>query len=103
MGLYPDTSQREHGFGNVDTATQKLNRLGFSLIDSFFPGEMYHVVPNKIQDDYPMMSDGRTPRFVAVVDSEGNLIYDKPHDNNPVLMRYQKILDGFLEQLTTLH
>jgi len=93
MEVNPDTLQREYKFGNVDTATQRLNRLGFSLDDSLFPKELYHIVPIEIQDDYPKMSDCRTLRFVAVVDSKGTLIFDKPFDNNPVLIRYQKILD----------
>ena len=93
MEFNPETSQREHRFDNVDTATQELNRLGFSLDDSLFPKKLYHVIPIKIQDDYPKMSDCRTPRLVAVVDSNGTLIFDKPFDNNPVLIRYQKILD----------
>lgn len=93
MEVNPDTLQREYKFGNVDTATQRLNRLGFSLDDSLFPKELYHVVPIEIQDDHPKMSDCRTPRLVAVVDSEGTLIFDKPFDNNPVLIKYQEILD----------
>ena len=102
MGFNPDTSQKEHRFDNVEIATQELNRLGFSLNNSLFSnsGEIYHVVPSKIQDDYPKMSDGITPRFVAIIDSECNLIFDKPYDNNSVLIRYQERLDGFLEQLT---
>jgi len=93
MELNPDTLQREYKFGNVDTATQELNRLGFSLDDSLFPKELYHVVPIEIQDDHPRMSDGITSRFVAVVDSKGTLIFDKPFDDNPVLIKYQEILD----------
>lgn len=102
MESNPKTLQREHRFGDIDTATQELNRLGFSLDDSLFPKEVYHVIPIKIQDDYPKMSDDRTPRFVAVVDSKGTLIFDKPFDNNPVLIRYQEILDG-LALLTKSH
>ena len=93
MEVNPDTLQREYKFGNVDTATQELNKLGFSLDDSLFPKELYYVVPIKIQDDYPKMSDCRTPRFVAVVDSNGTLIFDKPFDNNPVLIKHQAKLE----------
>jgi len=93
MELNPDTLQREYEFGNIDTATQELNRLGFSLDDSLFPKELYHVIPIKIQDDYPKMSDCRTPRFVAIVDSKGTLIFDKPFDNNPVLIKHQAKLE----------
>ena len=85
MESNPDTSQREHQFGNIDTATQELNKLGFSLDDSLFPKELYHVVPIKIQDDHPKKSDCRTPRLVDVVDTERPIIFDKPFDNNPFL------------------
>ena len=104
MRFNPDTSQKEYSFGNIEIVTQELNRLGFSLENSLFSnsGEIYHVVPSKIQDDYPKMSDGRTPRFVAVVDSKGKLTYDKPYDNNSVLIGYQEILDR-LDLLTTSH
>jgi len=84
--------QIEHKFDNVNIATRELNGLGFSLGGPLFHGELYHVVPREIQDDYPMMSDGKTPRFVAVVDFTGTLIFAEPYDKNPVLIRYQEIL-----------
>ena len=93
MEVNPDTLQREYKFGNIDTATKELNRLGFSLDDSLFPKKVYHVVPIKIQDDYPRMKNTRTPRFVAVVDSNGTLIFDKPFDNNPILIKHQEKLE----------
>ena len=80
----------EHKFDNIETATRELNRLGFSLDDSLSPGNLYLVVPSEIPDDYPMMrGDGKTPRFVALVDPKGTLIFDKPFDKNPVLIGYQ--------------
>lgn len=93
MEFNPNIPQREYEFGNIDTATQELNRLGFSLDDSLFPKEVYHVIPIKIQEDYPKMNDDRTPRFVAIVDSKGTLIFDKPFDNNPVLIKHQAKLE----------
>ncbi len=82
----------EHQFDNVETASKELNKLGFSLRGSFFHREIYHVVPEEMPDGYPMMGNRRTPRFVAFVTSKGTLIFDKPFDENPILMRYYEIL-----------
>ena len=46
-----------------------------------------------MRDDYPMMGDGTTPRFVAFLYSTGTLIFVKPYDKNPVLMAYQETLE----------
>ena len=83
----------EHKFGNIEIATRELDELGFSLDGPFFKEKIYHVVPSKIEDDHPTMRNSKTPRFVAVVDSEGTLFFDKPFDENPVLMRYYKKLN----------
>ncbi len=92
MKAGPDT-QREYKFNNIETAIRELNKLGFSLDDSLFPKEPYHVIPTKIEDDYPTMKYTKTPRIVAVVDSTGKLIFDKPFDDNPILIKYQAKLE----------
>ena len=82
----------EHKFDSLDIATQELSRLGFSLDGPFFKEKIYHVVPSKITDDHPTMRNSRTPRFVAFVNSKGTLTFDKPFDENSILMRYYEIL-----------
>lgn len=97
MEFNPDTLKREHDFGGIETATQELKELGFSLDDSLFPKTLYQVIPNEIDDDYPRTINTRKPRAVAVVYPNGTLIFARPFDNNSILMEYQKILE---EKLT---
>ncbi|MEK6897177.1 MAG: hypothetical protein AABW93_01455 [Nanoarchaeota archaeon] len=83
----------EHKFGNLKTAIRELNELGFSANESLISKGLYHVLPIEMRDDYPMMGDGTTPRFVAFLYSTGTLIFVKPYDENPVLMAYQETLE----------
>ncbi len=87
----------EHKFGDLDKAIRKLDELGFSLNESVISKALYYVLPSKMREGYPMMKDGITPRFVALLYSTGTLIFVKPYDENPVLMAHQETL----EMLTT--
>ena len=43
-------------------------------------------------DDYPMAEHTGRHRFVAVIDSNGRLIFSEPLDGNPILIGYQEVL-----------
>ena len=81
----------EHDFGDIDTAIKALDSLGFSFNGPFIQGR-YFVIPSEMPDGYPTMRNSRTPRFVAFVNSKGTLTFDKPFDENSILMRYYEIL-----------